>query len=81
MRITSVNLPRRHPIIVVVTLINIVFVLPAAAVLETLLAIVVVPSSDVIPLPRLVPSLMMEKCMFTGDCCRGFVLALSLILA
>jgi len=77
-----VNLSRRHPIIVVVTVIDIVFVLAAAAVVETLvIIIVVVPGSDVIPLPPAVPGLTIGKRMSTRGWCRGFVSALSLILA
>jgi len=78
----SVNLSRRHAIIVLGTVINIVFVLAAAAVIETLVVVVVaVPGSDVIPLPLPVPGLTIEKWISTGDCGWGFVSALSLILA
>jgi len=80
--IRSMNLSRRHPIIVVVTVINIVFILAAAAIVETLVVVVVVvPGSDVIPLPPPVSCLTIEKWMSTGGWRRGFVLALSLILA
>jgi len=80
--IRSVNLSRRHPIIVVVTVIDIVFVLTAAAVVETLVVVVVlVPCSDVIPLLTPVPGLTIEKWMSTGGWRRGFVSALSQILA
>jgi len=41
---------------VVVTVIDMVFVLAAAAVVETLIVIVIVPGSDVIPLPPSGPS-------------------------
>jgi len=80
--IRSVKLSRRHPIIVVVTVIDIVFVLAAAAIVETLVVVVVVvPGSDVIPLPPPVPGLTIEKWMSTGGWRRGFISALSLILA
>jgi len=73
---------RRHPIIVGVTVIDIAFVLAAAAVVETLVVvIVVVPGSAVIRLPPPVLGLTIEKWMSTGGSRRGFVLALSLILA
>ena len=81
--IRSVNLSRRHPIIVVVTVIDIAFVLAAAAVVETLVVVVVVvvPGSDVIRLLPLVLGLTIEKWISTGGWRRGFVLALFLILA
>ena len=80
--IRSVNLSQGHPIIVVVTVIDIGFVMAAAAVVETLVAVVVVvPGSDVIPLPPPVSGLTNEKWMSTGGWRRGFLLALSLILA
>ena len=76
------NLSRRHPIIVVVTVINLVFVLTAAAVVESLVVVVLlVPGSDVIPLPTPVPGLTIEKWMSTGGWRWGFVSALSLMLA
>ena len=76
------NLSRRHPIIVVVTVIDIVFVLAATAVVETLVVVVVVvPGSDVIPLPPPAPGLTIEKWMSSEGWRRGFVTALSLILA
>ena len=76
------NLSQRHPIIVVGTVIDIVFLLAATAVIETpVLVVVVVPGSNVIPLPLPVPGLTIEKWMSTGDWRRGFVSALSLILA
>ena len=79
--IRSVNLSRRNPIIVGVTGIDIVFVLAATAVVETLVVVVViVPGSDVIPLPPPVPGLTIEKWMSTGGWRRGFVSALSLLL-
>jgi len=57
-----VNLSRRHPIILVVTVIDIVFVLGAAEVIETLVVVVlVVVGSDVIPLPPPVSGLTIEK--------------------
>ena len=80
--IRSVNLCPRHLIIVVVTVIDIVFVLAAAAVVETLVVVVVlVPGPNVIPLPTPVPGMTIEKWMSTGGWRRGFVSALSLILA
>ena len=77
----SVNLSRRQPIIVVLTVINIVFVLAAAAVVEPLDIVGVVPSADVIPLRPRVPGLTIEKWRSTGGWRLGFVSALSLILA
>jgi len=59
----------------------IVFVLAAAAVIETLVVIVVVPGSDVIPVPPPVSGLTIEKWMSTGGWSPGFVSAPSLILA
>jgi len=80
--IRTVNLSRRHPIIVVVTVIDIVFVLDAAAFVETLVVVVVVlPGTYVILLPPPVPGLTIEKRMSTGGWRRAFVSALSLILA
>jgi len=66
-----------------VTVIDIVFILAAAAVVETLVVVVVVvvPGSDVIPLPPPVLGLTIEKWMSTRGWRRGFVSALSLILA
>jgi len=62
MVIRSVNLSWRHPIIVVVTVIDIVFVLAVTAVVETLVVVVVVvPGFDVIPLPPPVPGLTIEN--------------------
>jgi len=63
--IRSVNLSRKHPKIVVVTVIDIAFVLAATAILETLLVVVVIPGSNVIPLPPLGPGLMIKKWMST----------------
>jgi len=65
----------------VVTVIDIGFLLGAAAIVETLVVVVVVPGTNVILLPPLVPGLTIEKWMFTGGWRRGFVSALSLILA
>jgi len=79
--IRSANLSRRHPLIVIVTVINTVFVLAAAAVVQTLVVVVVVCGSDVIQLPTPVPGLTIEKWMSTGGWPRGFISALSLILA
>ena len=63
------------------TVIDIVFLLAAAAVIETpVVVVVVVPGSNVIPLPLPVPGLTIEKWMSTGDWRRGFVSALSVIL-
>jgi len=59
--IRSVKLSRRHPIIVVVTVIDILFVLAPAAVVVTLVIVVVVPGYEVIPLPPPVPGLTIEK--------------------
>jgi len=81
MAIRSVNLFCRHLIIVVVTVIDIVFILAAPAVVETLLVVVAVPGSDVIPLPPPVPGLTIEKWMSTGGWRWAFVSAFSLILA
>ena len=79
--IRSVNLSRRHSIKVVVTVIDIVFVLASAAVVETLVVVVVgVPGSDVIPLPPQVPGLTIEKWMSTGGWRGGFASAISLIV-
>ena len=65
-----------------VTVIDIVFILAAAAVVETLVVVVVgVPGSDVIPLLPPVPGLTIENWMSTGGWGQGFVSALSLILA
>ena len=60
------NLSRRHPINVVVTVIDIVFVLAAAAVIKTLIVVVaVVSGSEVIALAPPVPGLAIEKWMST----------------
>jgi len=69
-----VNLFRQDPIIVVVTVIDIVFVLAAPTLIETLV-VVVVPCSAVIPLPPPVPCLTIEKWMSTGGWRSGLVSA------
>ena len=81
MGIRSVSLSWRLPIIVVVTVIDIVFVLAVSAIVETLVLVVIVPCTDVIPLAAPVPGLTIEKCISTGGWRRGVIFALSLILA
>jgi len=79
--IKSVNVCPWHPIIVVMTVIDIVCVLAATAVVETLVVVVIVPGSDVMTLPPPVAGFTIANWMSTGGWRRGFVLALSLILA
>jgi len=81
MAIRSVTLWQRYPIIIGVTVIDIGFVLAAAAIVETLVIVVFILGSDVLPLPPPVPGLAIQKCMSTGGRCLVFVLALPLILA
>jgi len=64
----------------VVTAINIVFVLAAAALVETLMVVVVVPGSDDIPLPPTDPDFILEKWMSPGGRHRGVIAALSLMV-
>ena len=75
------NHSRRHLLIGMVTAIHIVFVLAAAAVVDTFVGVVVIPSFHVIALPPTVLGLTIEKSMSTGGVRQGFLSALCLILA
>lgn len=75
------NLSQLHPLIVMVTVIDIVFFVAGAAINATHLIVILVPISNVIPLALLVPALTIEKGMSTGGCRQGFVSVLSPILA
>ena len=82
MAIRSVNHSRSHPLIVILTAMDIVFVLATAAGIETpiVVVIVIVPGSDVIPLPPMVQSVMITEWMSTGGWRHGCLWALSLML-
>jgi len=65
---------------VMVSVLDIVFVVAEPAGVEALVIVVVVPAPDVIPLPSRVLGLTIEKSMSIRGWSAGFVSALALIL-